>query len=127
MHLCTPASLMSQSHFLLISLCHFGQISGVAQSSVFFSDAPALRFPPIRAVSYVQNGSLLSGYDYPCHTNLEDICVHISTLARTDAHSPAWDAKVDTLAGTCTQLKVSMMLLHFAHAQIFALLFLVLL
>lgn len=44
--------------------------------------------------------------------------IFVCTLAPTDAQSPAWDAKVDKLAGTCTQLEVSMMLLHFAHAQI---------
>lgn len=41
-------------------------------------------FPPI-CVSRVRNGFVLSGYDYLCHTNLENICVHISTYLRTHA------------------------------------------
>lgn len=38
--------------------------------------------PPI-CVSSVENGFMLSGYDYPCHPNLENICVHISAYLHT--------------------------------------------
>lgn len=47
----------------------------------------------------------LSGYDYPCHTNLENICMHISTYLRThtggsrDTEEEEEEEDAHTLAG----------------------------
>lgn len=49
----------------------------------FFFNA-FLLFPPI-CVRSIQHGFVLPGYDYPCHTNVENICVHISTYLQTHA------------------------------------------
>lgn len=71
----------------LISLCCL-QISKVSLYSVGrispgFSDA-FLHFLPNHLLGAADRMSfVLSGYDYPCHTNLENICVHISAYLHT--------------------------------------------